>query len=162
MTLIFHSCPTTIHHLYSHYKHRVSSDKHCLVLVFLDFHKAFDTVNHQLLLTKHSEAGVTGSFLSIIQSFLSNHCQSVRISNSLSNALLIHPNTPWRDTRLDIIPNAVSNLHKRPLSSFTQYSPGLCRWHILPQACSAYDQWAWLNPSCFLFSFFLFINHTNC
>jgi len=53
------------------------------VLVALDFSKAFDTVNHELLLKELKCYGLSESALSLISSFLSDCFQRVTIYNLL-------------------------------------------------------------------------------
>ena len=53
-------------------------------VVYTDFEKAFDRVDHQLLLRKLSDIGVRGRLLQLIRSFLSGRCYKVRVNSSLS------------------------------------------------------------------------------
>ena len=48
-------------------------------IAFLDFQKAFDTVDHKLLLRKLEAYGVRGNVLTLFQSYLSNRKQFVQI-----------------------------------------------------------------------------------
>jgi retron-type reverse transcriptase len=57
-----------------------------VVAVFLDLMKAFDTVNHGLLLEKFEVYGIRGKALDIIRSFLSNKYQFVE-TNCLKSDL---------------------------------------------------------------------------
>jgi hypothetical protein len=50
--------------------------------IFCDLQKAFDCVNHQILLAKLEFYGVTGNFLKLIQSYLEYRYQRVKIGNN--------------------------------------------------------------------------------
>ena len=63
-------------------------------VVYLDLKKAFDTVNHQVLMKKLKRIGVQGQTLCWFQSFLSNRSQQTIIANSLSESLKITVGVP--------------------------------------------------------------------
>ena len=54
--------------------------------MFLDFSKAFDTVDHFILLSKLEQIGIQGTTLKWFKSYLSGRQNFVRIGNKLSNA----------------------------------------------------------------------------
>lgn len=56
---------------------------------FIDFRKAFDFVDHYILLKKIECAGLRGSCLNWFKSVLTNRIQQVKISDKLSNSLLV-------------------------------------------------------------------------
>ena len=53
-------------------------------IVQIDFRAAFDTVNHQGILYKHSSVGIGGSVLSVLTQFLSNRSQCVLVDGCRS------------------------------------------------------------------------------
>ena len=59
------------------------------ILVLLDLSAAFDTVDHQLLLSDFSDCGVEGTALSLLESYLENREQCVAIGKSRSEPTTI-------------------------------------------------------------------------
>ncbi len=53
-------------------------------LVYLDFAKALDSVNHWFLLAKLKSSGIDGAVLNWIKSYLSNRSYQVQIDGVLS------------------------------------------------------------------------------
>ena len=62
--------------------------------VFLDFAKAFDTVNHKILLGKLHHYGIRGTALSLIESYLTERQQRVQICDSISDIEYITHGVP--------------------------------------------------------------------
>ena len=62
--------------------------------VFLDFAKAFDTVNHNILLKKLEYYGIRGSSLEWFESYLTNRKQCVKIGNTHSDTLTVKCGVP--------------------------------------------------------------------
>ena len=71
----------------------LNSKHHCISL-FIDLKKAFDTVNHDILLRKLQLYGVRGSTLSWKRSYLSNRKQCVCISGSFSSERVLNVGVP--------------------------------------------------------------------
>ena len=70
------SCETQL--ILTHHQWATALDKGRQVdVVFLDFSKAFDKVNHAVLLQKLCNFGITGSLLQWCESYLSNRRQRV-------------------------------------------------------------------------------------
>ena len=69
-------------------------DNEVTLMVFLDFSKAFDTVNHRLLLEKLKIMGFEPSALDWVKSYLSNRYQMVKMGNTSSEWKLIKNGVP--------------------------------------------------------------------
>ena len=62
--------------------------------IFIDLSKAFDTLNHSILLHKLHYYGFTGSAHDLIESYLSNRTQYVDINGTVSDSLMINTGVP--------------------------------------------------------------------
>ena len=62
--------------------------------VFVDFHKCFDTIDHEILIRKLQLYGITGTLLNLVKNYLTNRTQSVRIKESISPPLSITKGVP--------------------------------------------------------------------
>ena len=82
----FRSKRGTVTQLLEHYDKLLSSlcDNNCVDVIYLDFAKAFDKVDHKILLTKLNNIGIKGKLHSWLQSFLQNRTQSVLVNSEMS------------------------------------------------------------------------------
>ncbi len=62
--------------------------------IFIDFTKAFDLVNHNILLNKLEFLGVRGNALGWFRTYLENRQQKVKISNSFSSSKTVSIGVP--------------------------------------------------------------------
>ena len=91
--------------------------------VFIDFKKAFDKVDHEILLKKLWHYGIRGIANGWFKSYLTNRMQYVSI-NVISSDLL------WSSARVSSWPSAFPFVHKW----FTEFyyiflSISFCRWY---------------------------------
>ena len=63
-------------------------------IVFLDFAKAFDSINHNLLMEKFSSFGVPPILQKWIAAFLHNRCQRVKLGDVISKPLILNGAIP--------------------------------------------------------------------
>ena len=73
---------------------RSIDDRQLTIGVFVDLAKAFDTVNHQVLLAKLEHYGIRGTALNWFRSYLSNRKQFVLINNFKSELKNINCGVP--------------------------------------------------------------------
>ena len=64
---------------------RALDEKKSIDLVIFDISKAFDSINHELLIRKLVNLGISGNCLEWIQSYLNNRSAAVKINNHLSS-----------------------------------------------------------------------------
>ena len=79
-----------------HQIHKSFDDDNCLEVraVFLDISKTFDKVWHDGLIFKLQQNGVSGMFLSLLKSYLSNRQQRVVLNGKTSDDALIESGVP--------------------------------------------------------------------
>lgn len=65
-----------------------------IAAAFLDLAKAFDTVDHQILIMKLSRYGIRGSPLQLIESYLENRQQRVKANEATSDYLTVQTGVP--------------------------------------------------------------------
>ena len=63
-------------------------------IIYFDFAKAFDSVNHDIILQKLKNYGIDGLLLQFIKSYLEGRSQRVVIGGSKSNTLPVHSGVP--------------------------------------------------------------------
>ncbi len=63
-------------------------------LVYLDFAKAYDSINHRFLLAKLKSSGINGAVLNLIKLYLSNSSYQVQIDGVLTEEAPCHSGVP--------------------------------------------------------------------
>ena len=72
------------------------NDKFLPISIFMDLSKAFDTLDHDIILGKLRYYGINGTLLDWFRSYISNRKQYVEINNERSSCLDIKTGVPQR------------------------------------------------------------------
>ena len=70
------------------------NNKNSCINILIDYSRAFDTVNHPILLRKLDQYGIRGTCLSLIASYLSDRSQSVCINGEFSDTSITNISVP--------------------------------------------------------------------
>lgn len=81
-----HSCETAINDVLYEWKDALNGSK-SVIAVFLDFQRAFETIDPKLLISKLNKFGITDVEIEWFRSYLSDRRQVVKIGNVISNEL---------------------------------------------------------------------------
>lgn len=88
-----HSCETALLDITDDILRGIDAKK-LTVLVLLDYTKAFDTINHDIMLAILKNIGITGNSLNFFRHYLTGRCQSVKIEESVSMPLELFCGVP--------------------------------------------------------------------
>jgi hypothetical protein len=64
---------------------KACNDSNCVLGIFIDFSKAFDTINHDILIIKLKTIGFKSSAINLIKNYLTNRKHQTKIHDTLSN-----------------------------------------------------------------------------
>lgn len=74
-----HSCETAVNYVINRWK--TIDKKHKIIAVFLDFKRAFETVDRGILISKLSKYGIQGKEIKWFESYLNDRLQSTKVNN---------------------------------------------------------------------------------
>ena len=75
--------------IYTNFENKIYSD-----VAYLDLKKAFDSVDHNILLSKLQSMGITGQLLAWLEAYLADRQQLVSIHEKLSGLLPVTSGVP--------------------------------------------------------------------
>lgn len=84
-------------------------EKFFVSCIFIDFRKAFDSVEHNLMIRKLANIGVCGKDLQLFESFLKNRYQFVKINNEQSDLELVRFGVPQGSLQAPLLFNIYTN-----------------------------------------------------
>ena len=79
---------------FTNYAIKVIESKSQLDVIYTDFSKAFDRIQHSILLRKLNRFGIHSNMLKWIESYLTGRTQQVKISTCLSRAFVVKSGVP--------------------------------------------------------------------
>lgn len=88
-----HSCETSLNFVLTNWKNAIDK-KHFIVAVFLDFRRAFETIDKQILLNKLMTYGVLANELKWFNSYLSARMQKTSFEGVVSEERLVEYGVP--------------------------------------------------------------------
>ena len=88
-----HSCHTALTNLVEKWHENINNDQ-LTGVVFLDFTKAFDVIDHTLLSKKLTLYGLASKSVDLISSFLSNRKQAVKLNSVTSELMPVNYGVP--------------------------------------------------------------------
>jgi hypothetical protein len=88
-----HSTEEAVHHLHNAIVDNIENQL-CTIGVFIDLSKAFDTIDHNLLLKKLKIYGVRGNALKLLESYINDRYQFVSYDNVESHSMSLSVGVP--------------------------------------------------------------------
>ena len=83
-----HSSTHALNYSISQIKNALSRNEHVLG-IFIDLSKAFDTIDHEILLKKYEQYAIRGRALSLLASYLRNRIQVVSVLAETSDPVSV-------------------------------------------------------------------------
>jgi hypothetical protein len=93
-----HGCQTTLLRLLEDWQDALDKNQY-VAAVLMDFSKTFDCIPHDILLDKLSAYGMSTDSVSLLESYLSNRKQQIKINSILSS---------WADIQKKMYPKGQS------------------------------------------------------
>lgn len=88
-----HSCESVVVNICDEFRRAVDSN-HFVLAVFLDFRRAFETIDRNILVHKLERLGLSSTVLKWFKCYLCNRSQIVKFKNSLSDPISVENGVP--------------------------------------------------------------------
>lgn len=88
-----HSCESLLNLVITNWKMAVNGKK-CIIAVFIDLKRAFETINRDILTLKLKKYGIKNTELEWFRSYLNNRKQRTRVNNTVSDVLNVEIGVP--------------------------------------------------------------------
>lgn len=88
-----HSCETSLQLTFANWNEEIDKEKY-IVAVFLDFRRAFETIDRGILLNKLKYYGIGGSVLDWFISYLHNRSQCTKVNDATSSSAINNIGVP--------------------------------------------------------------------
>ena len=88
-----HSCETCVNYVVSDWKKEID-DKNCVVAEFLDLKRAFETVDHKILLNKLEKYGIRNTERKWFKNFIYDRTQKTSVNNNISDSATVATGVP--------------------------------------------------------------------
>lgn len=84
-----HSCETSLVNIYDKWLREIDINNNYVLVVFLDFKRAFETVDRNLLISKMKKMGLGGRVIKWFLSYLTGRSQRIKLGRNFSDILAI-------------------------------------------------------------------------
>lgn len=140
-----------------HYSYNQIKNNNSTLTVFFNLKKAFDKIDHDILIAKLLGMGLRGNCILLIKNYLSNRTQRCKANNTLSNSKTITCGVPQSSTIgpllfivyindvVNYIQETETSLYADDTAFFTKLKSIPIANQTMSNACNQFQQWCNMN-----------------